>query len=484
MTEYTGARRGALLTGMVPRPLMRLLRFWGVDRAIGYTLIGRGLSVITGPITLLLIASYLTPAEQGYYFTFGNIIGLQIFFELGLGGVISQFASHEKARLDWTPEGTLEGDEASKSRLASLLFKSMLWYGVAAALVVAVVLPLGAVFFARQEQGGSVNWLAPWMWIVLASAGSLLLVPIISVLYGCGLVSKIASLQVCQSLGGSLLLWLALALGGKLMAAPVMSTFGLVCGAAWLVLRQRGFLRDLAKRARAAGGEVSWRREVWPFQWRIALSWLSGYFIFQLFNPVMFAYHGPAAAGQMGMSLSIMASISAIAIAWVATKAPSFGTLIAKGEYQALDRLFFRCVWQSVALIVLGGAAFWFGTLLLRGVGHPLGQRLLPPLPLSLLVAASIVNYIVYAEAVYLRAHKQEPFLWISLASGGLIGASTYLLGKEFGAIGVMAGYLAVSTLVGLGAGTWVFFSKRRLWHSVPAPELSPANSPIPGSLS
>ncbi len=45
---------------------------------------------------------------------------------------------------------------------------------------------------------------------------------------------------------------------------------------------------------------ISWRREVWPFQWKIAVSWLCDYFIFQLFTPVLFAFRGPVEAGQDG----------------------------------------------------------------------------------------------------------------------------------------------------------------------------------------
>jgi len=65
------------------------LRRFGVDRAIFYTLVNRGFSAFTGPVSLYLIARCLTREEQGYYFTFASILGLQIVFELGLGYVIS-----------------------------------------------------------------------------------------------------------------------------------------------------------------------------------------------------------------------------------------------------------------------------------------------------------------------------------------------------------------------------------------------------------
>ena len=74
-------------------------------------------------------------------------------------------------------------------------------------------------------------------------------------------------------------------------------------------------------------------KEVWAFQWRIAVSWLCGYFIFQLYNPVLFAYHGAVTAGQMGMSLSLANALISVAISWVNTKAAPFGAMIAGREY-------------------------------------------------------------------------------------------------------------------------------------------------------
>ena len=444
----------------------RLLRLIGIDRAIGWTLIGRGWSALAGPVTLLLVASFLSPEEQGFYYVFGNILGLQIFFELGLSYVILQFASHEKAKLEWSQGGILEGDAITKGRLASLFRRGLIWYGTSAVLVIAVVLPAGLVFFERyQPVGVSVEWQFPWIWVVLASAGALFVSPIFAVLEGCGLVAEVALMRVGQSIGGNLVLWLALWQQWGLFANAAIATFGLLWGLAWLWLYKRSFLLDLVSTS-SKEASISWWSEVWPFQWKIALSWLSGYFIFQLFNPVLFAFHGPVVAGQMGMSLNVMTAITIMALAWVNTKAAPFGILIARRQFKELDRLFFPCLWQSFSLVVLAGTAFWLAGFYLYATGHPFSQRILGPLPLGLLVLTAVLNHIVFAEGLYLRAHKQEPFLWISILIACLTVLSTYFLGRQFGAVGMMTGYFLVNVVLGLGVGTWIFRQKRRLWHT------------------
>lgn len=461
-----------LTAEQVPARIWKLFLSWGIDKAIAFTVIARGWSVLAGPVTLLFLAAFLSPEEQGFYYTFASILALQVFFELGLSFVILQFASHERAGLEWAEDGTLTGDQIAKSRLSSLLKVSLTWYSVVAVLVVLVVLPAGFVFFGSQHvTGTAINWQLPWVLIVLVTAGTLCITPFYAVLQGLGQVEQVAFIQVCQNVAGSLLLWFSLSQGWGLFATPLFLSIGLVWGVCWLYFKKRRLLLDLLhKRSIVAGpeGHIGWWGEVWPFQWKIAVSWVSGYFIFQLFNPVLFAFYGPIAAGQMGMSISIMNSISTVAIAWVDTKAAPFGSLIAKGDFKMLDRLFFPCLRQSLAVLILGGAAFWLGSLGLHLAHLSLAQRILDPLPMGLLLAAAIVNHIVFAQAVYLRAHKQEPFLWLSITIAVLVGLSTYFLGQSLGATGMMAGYFVVNLILGLGAGTAIFIRKRHLWHAEP----------------
>ena len=114
---------------------------------------------------------FLTPTQQGYYSTFGSFMGLQIFFELGLSLVLMQFASHERAGLEWTPQRTLAGDPVAKARLASLLRRGLVWYGVMALLVLLVVFPAGMVFFHHYAQAGTpVAWQGPWLFLSVGVA--------------------------------------------------------------------------------------------------------------------------------------------------------------------------------------------------------------------------------------------------------------------------------------------------------------------------
>lgn len=416
-------------------------------------------------VTLWFITRHLSTSEQGFYYTFASIIGLQIVFELGMSNVVMQFASHEMARLSWRTDHILEGDEKAQSRLYSLFRLIARWYGVIAVLIIVVILPAGYYFFGRNAASPSIAWEAAWTWLIVATAVNILLTPVFAILEGCGHVAQIARLRMVQGMGGSVVCWGMLASGAGLLAMPAMSSVMAVIGLCWLCLSYTRFFKALATHYFATN-KIDWKTEIWPLQWRIAISWLSGYFIFQFFVPVLFAYRGAIEAGQMGMSLSVVSAISTIAIAWVNTKAPQFGRLAALQHFHELDSLFFRILKQSTVVILLGALCLLCIKLFLLHIDHPLNDRILPLLPFVLLLLTTIVNHIVFGLAIYLRSHKEEPFMLFSLTMALLIAAASLLLTKRFGATGMMTAYFGLTSCIGLIWACWIFKTKRLEWQA------------------
>jgi hypothetical protein len=449
------------------RSLRSRLKHWiGLDRAIAFTVLARFWSATAGVVTVLLITRFLTPNEQGYYYTFSSLVALQIVFELGFSFVILQLAAHERAQLTFLSDGSVAGNAISHSRLASVLQKSIRWYSVAAILMALTLLPAGLYFFASHQHAGiPVAWKLPWCLLVIAASLTFQLDPIFSFLEGCGWIPEVARMRLGQAMLGSILAWTALATHHGLFSPAMLILGQAVVGSTFLLRSPRRKLLKSLLLHKVGEHFIGWRREIWPFQWRIAISWLCGYFIFQLFNPVLFAYQGPVAAGRMGMSLSIASSIGAVAVAWMNTKASPFGNLVARGEIAALDTLFFRTLWQSTALLAAGATAFFLALLVVSHWFPRFSMRVLPPWAFALLLLTTIMSHIVFSEALYLRAHKREPFLMQAVLVAILLGTATFLLGKFWGANAVTVGYFFIGGIFGLASGTYIFITKKREWH-------------------
>lgn len=404
------------------------------DRATAYAMATRAFNVATGAATPIVIARSLSPELQGYYFTFAGVLSFQTFLELGFGTLLQQFASHEWAHRD---------EARARSRLAALVRFSFAWYG-AAGLVLIAVLGLGGHLYFAAFGGGRSGWQSPW-WGVCALTGlGLLLTPLMSVLEGCGKISSVYGVQLAQSVVGRLSTWGVLLLGGGLWALGAGKAATVIAGA-WLLLsaRHRDFFRKVWESPGGPG--IGWRKEIWPLQWKFALSWLGGYLLHSLFTPVLFAARGPVVAGQMGMTLSVAAAISAIAFARVATHVPRLAMAAARREYGEMDAVFRRAA--TASFVTAGTGSVGFLTILagLAWLKSPLADRFLAPFETGLLLLAIVAQQIRYAMGSYLRAHKAEPFFILSLIEGVWAATGLVLAGRAFGARGMCAGFLTIT---------------------------------------
>lgn len=443
-----------------------LRHFLGLDRAVAFTILARGWTSASGLITVALIAHFLSPAEQGYYYTYASLIALQMVFELGFSLVVMQLASHERAYLTIAPNGSITGGELAHARLASILQTSVRWYGAGALLLGLILIPSGLYFFSsHQHLGDVVRWRTPWIAVATAAVFAFQLDPLYSFFEGCGFVSSVAQMRWSQAIFGSMLAWIALITNHGLFAPAIVIAGQVFVGSIWLFGRRRLLVGLL--RFKTAGRHISWKTEIWPFQWRIAISWISGYFVYQTFNPFLFAFKGPVAAGQMGMSLSFANSLMVIAMAWVSTKAAPFGTLIARKRFRELDTTFFRSLRQSIGVAALGAVVIWSVTTYFHYTHNRYEHKLLSPVPFGLLLVAAIVNHMFASLGTYLRAHKQEKLFPISVSIAvSVLISNAFFARTSSGAIGMVASYLLIMISLGLGWGSLVFNKYRKLWHA------------------
>lgn len=452
---------------------LSILRILGVDRAIGYGVLTRVWGLAAGPLTILMVASRMSKEQQGFYYTFSSLLALQIFFELGLTTVIAQFASHESAFLAWTPTGGFDGEPACRERLVGLLCKSVRWYGVIAFLLLVTVIPCGLLFLGHNQMvAADFSWRIPWILAVIGTAANLLTVPFFAVILGSGDVATVNQREMLGAIAGTCASWIVLLLGGGLYAIFTV-IFGNAAMAWWFLFRRKSELLGVVwqgigrvcPHSSGSAGEISWRHEIWPMQWKIAVSWASGYFIFQLFTPVLFHYHGAVVAGQMGITLSASTALLGAAYAWQQAKSPVMAKLVAVKDWLGLDAVFFTVLRQSCGVVVSGAVAGWAAIALLQAY-HPLGSRFIHSGQVMLLLAAVCVNTLVSGFAVYLRAHKKDPFMVLSLVIAGLQGVATWYLGMKYSSLGVTSGFLLVSLVVGLPAAYVIWRSCRKNWHA------------------
>jgi hypothetical protein len=442
------------------------LKKLGMDGAIANTFLARFVNILGSTGTVLLIVRFLNPVEQGYYYTLLSLVSLQMVFELGFSFVIQQLAAHECVHLHLKQDGIVEGESKAHARLSSVLRLSVRWYTVAGLAMMLVLGPLGFLFFAHHSGSSTeARWHGPWFSAVIASSVGLWCMPFYAFLEGCGLIRQVAGMRLRQSTAASLLAWAGMLLHHGLYS-PALVILGQVGVGLVFLTRHRGLLIGLLHHS-SGDNPVLWGTEVWPFQWRIAVSWLCSYFTAFVLIPMVFALRGPAEAGQIGMSVSITGFMVSLALPWTSTKMTPFGQLVARSAFHELDRLFLRTMAQSMLVFTVIGACACVCAAVLPLTFPRIAARMVSPQLFAALVLAAGINCAVQNMATLLRCFKREPFLWQSLAVSAMTVLLVYLSAPRWGNVGVVTAYLGVSAGVGLPIAATIFLSRRRAYLTV-----------------
>ncbi|NBK97186.1 MAG: hypothetical protein EOM50_04100 [Erysipelotrichia bacterium] len=444
----------------------------GIDKSIAYSSGARVVQALAGVGSIFFIGTFLSEIEQGYYFTFASILALQVFFELGLTGIMTQYVAHEAFAVVISRDGIIEGDTKSKSRLSSLLHFCVKWYTVISVLVFILLQVAGIYYFDKYSKDTTfeIDWFFPWLVVCLGTAVKLFLSPISSVIQGLGYVKEISEITFYQQIVLPLSTWIGLILGAKLYILGVSYLFSIVVWFVFVKVRKLDAVLVNLWKIKITD-TVSYMKEIFPYQWKIALSWVSGYFIFNLFNPILFATEGAIVAGQMGMTLQAFNAISAFSLSWMNTKIPTYSKYIALRQYSVLDELFNRTLRQMVGICILLLILFFSVVIILRismfSVGGSiLGYRFLDYIPMLLMSIPILANQFINSWATYLRCHKQEPFLVNSIVMGILCLISAYFLGNAYGLYGLTIGYCVLMTFVSFPWAYFIYKQKKNKWHN------------------
>jgi O-antigen/teichoic acid export membrane protein len=429
---------------------LALSRFFGlaaVNQAVFFSIIGRLWSMCAGLVTAFLIASFFSSEIQGYYYTFLSVLALQVFAELGLATVITSYASHEWASLTRDANGRVTGDKDALSRLSSLTRFALKWYLVVGLVAMVSLLTWGLFFFDRPAAGQVILWRGPWLALCIITGINLWLMPIWALLEGCNQVNSVYRFRLIQAVVSSSAGWCGIYFGCGLWVTAIIGAGNLLVTIVALSVHYRSFLLSLFE-SNPGRLTFSWTRDILPMQWRVSVSWLSGYFSFSLFTPILFYYHGSVAAGKMGMTWAFIAALTSMCSSWTTPYAPMFGMLAAQRKYVEMDRLLLRLIAIVSVIAVSGAAVIWGGIAYLNHVQSHYAERMLSPTAAGFFLIATVILIASLPISTYLRAHKREPLLGISLANGVLTAIAVWLLGKYYTVEAMAGGYLLVIALV------------------------------------
>lgn len=420
--------------------------------------------IIFGLLTTIFIARNFTADLQGYFYTFNSVLALKIFFELGLSVVIISFVSHEWARVHLKNDGNLIGPTDSIKKISDIGAFANRWFHNAGLIAFLVLLVFGTLFFNSKVESKNIDWFWQWVALSVMTAICIALTPVWAILEGCNQTIEVYKVRFVQSSIAGLLICTGIYINLELWVVTIAPLVELLACLYLARVKYKKLLSVILFRNIKTYNNQIWKHEIFQMQWRISLSWIGGYLTFSIFTPILFYYHGPIVAGQMGMTWMFLGALTSFASSWVVPKLPVFGGFISVKDWRSLDMQFWTTVKQIGMVSGLIGAGMFIALYALPWIDVNYANRLLDVRTAGIFILATIILCISLPFSTYLRAHKQEPLLIISLFGGVLNAVLVWLLSISYSALGAAIAYLVVTVLqVPFIYGVW--HRKRIEWH-------------------
>lgn len=407
-----------------------------VDNALLWVLINKFWSIAKGPISLIFIISCLTPEEQGLWYTFLSLGALTVFAEMGFTGIISQFVSHEYAHLK-ERNGFFSGNIEARDKLVSLIRYSLKFYLLIIPFAILILLFVGKYFLIDVNR----NIFLLWMVFSITGGFQLLISLFQAIIQGFDKIALVQKNIFIGSLILPLVSWTLLYFGFGISTLVIANIVSIILMLSLLYLKTKKIFFQISKHKIKT--HYTWFNEIVKLQWKYAVSWIAGYFIFQFMTPMIYRNEGVVLAGQFGMTLGLIKNISSISGSWLETKVPKLNMLVAHKDRIALDNMFGKNALIGFIIFFFISTLFLF-IIYFVNLYQFHADRFLSLHLVSLLILLEVPNIITGYLAKYLRAHKAEPFYGISVLMGALFFFIISLLNNEHVGIAKVLVYLNI----------------------------------------
>lgn len=413
--------------------------------ALRFTYLNQLARLAGGPVILVLLPFFLSVEQQGYWFTMISFTAFVAFADMGLSTALIQSAAHEHAKFEQSV--SQNSKDATRYRVRLDTLRVFAWRrSISVALwVLPFVLGVGFYMLSGQSAPQHIHWKATWVLLCVTSVASLVLTIVLAYHEGCNDVARIQRVRALIALLNVAVLALGLVFGLGLWALPLATGASTALGFG-LILRRTQEYTTVAltiPSTEVNAGVKAWSKEISPLLAKYAASWIGGYAMFQLFTPIVFRLEGAAAAGRVGLTISVFMAIFTLSNVWSTYQLPRFSMAIALRDRKALD----NCM-----AIALKGSLLTYGILVSTAIAAYLAlhqytqlqDRFLGIEAIGSLAVVWLLQLVVHNLAVYLRAFKEEPLVWHTMIAAVHSITATLVTLQLLGLDHLFTGFLTV----------------------------------------
>jgi len=391
----------------------------------------------------LLVATFLSPQGQGYFYVLLSLCAAYTIIDLGMTTAVLQFVSHELA---------FDDRGINIKNIRNIVNKTFRWFCYGAIIFIIISIIFGDIYFKDQNDSYLV-WPGIWVGMVLVISVEILLLTFMGVIEGCNRVKSIYRYRALKSLIFTLSVSIMLAANVGLLS--LFFGYILTWPLSWYFVCKENkdifSLYDLKILSKKNDIELS---EFSAFQVRLAVSTLAGFLATWAIVPLAVKVLGPVIGGKIGLVWSFGFGVTTLASIPMNVSQATIARLAARGDRKKLEEYIVKVGGLSIFLCFLGCSFVLIFIYMANFFEWAIEKRLLSPHESSILLLGTFLMHLTLPISNYLRAHKIEPLMYVSIFFSCAMLLCTYSLTEIYGEIGFLMGYPIVAGLVAI---PWIF---------------------------
>lgn len=305
--------------------------------AIFLIFINRSWQATSGLITALLIINYFNSEEQGWYYAFMSLSSLFVIFELGLSGMLTQYAAHIEIYKN------KQKDKRYNLKFYSFINQSINKYINIIIIFLIISIVIGEFFFKNFTKTLQLQWIA----FIVLSGISFIAIPILSILEGINLIKEVYCVRLMNGIIGSIICWLIIINGGSLWSILALPSSAIIINFLWLFYFQKEIIGEYKE---SNLKNFNWNVNIKKLRRWVGVSWISTYMTSQLSTPIIFYKFGPVLAGKFGLTITLIHMIGHLSQVLLINSVPIMSNYVLNKEWIKLKLLGNKCI-QSFVFI-------------------------------------------------------------------------------------------------------------------------------------
>ena len=315
-----------------------------------FTILNRGVAFLKGPFLIYFILTEFSNYDQGVWYLLMSFGAIYTFLDFGFSIIITQYVSHEF--------GLLKNNKLTQefySNVTNILTKFIkIYLFIFGSLICYIIIV--AVFFMSDTA------LSEWVLYSMLLSLNFLISPLQFAYMGIDKVGKVQSSIFFGNFVGLIAQITSLYIGLKFFSLAMGILFSLIVNIVFFWSYSKSFWKNIWKniwKNRSNGGCKNFS-ELTNLQLRYAISWISGFFMFNTIVPIISKTIDIEYAGKIGLAINILSAIYGVAAIWGFISIPKFNMNVAQKKFDNAKVLLKRSAALCVVTFIILTLIFYF----------------------------------------------------------------------------------------------------------------------------